>query len=133
VSNLTPIPDTQTAYERIREYFSRPGAEQAVVTYGTDAPSCRYRTPEGNACAAGCLIPDELYDEGLEGGTFYALVDPLHATPYYNEELKAYFANVDPQFVRQAQIEHDDLGADFDTFIVRLDALALTHGLSVPA
>lgn len=28
---------------------------------------CCYRTPDGNACAAGCFIPDELYSGSFEG------------------------------------------------------------------
>ena len=31
------------------------------------ADSCRYRGPDGTACAVGCLIPDELYDPLIEG------------------------------------------------------------------
>lgn len=27
---------------------------------------CAYRSPEGNMCAVGCLIPDELYDPIIE-------------------------------------------------------------------
>lgn len=30
---------------------------------------CRYRTPEGLSCAAGCLIKDEHYTPSLEGHT----------------------------------------------------------------
>ena len=28
---------------------------------------CVYRTADGLKCAVGCLIPDELYDKGIEG------------------------------------------------------------------
>lgn len=30
---------------------------------------CQYRTTEGLMCAAGCLIPDDKYDEEMEGST----------------------------------------------------------------
>jgi hypothetical protein len=28
--------------------------------------SCMYRSPEGNACAVGCLIPDDMYKSEME-------------------------------------------------------------------
>jgi hypothetical protein len=35
--------------------------------YGTP-PICAYRGTEGRSCAIGCLIPDDLYSEAMEGG-----------------------------------------------------------------
>lgn len=29
--------------------------------------SCRYRSPDGARCAVGCLIPDDIYNPGIEG------------------------------------------------------------------
>lgn len=29
--------------------------------------TCMYKTPEGLKCAVGCLIPDELYSQDIEG------------------------------------------------------------------
>jgi hypothetical protein len=41
--------------------------------------ACRYRTDDGLMCAAGCLIPDELYDKvGMEGLAVHSM---LRATP----------------------------------------------------
>lgn len=34
---------------------------------------CLYRGPNGLKCAAGCLIPDELYTKSLEGNNVYDL------------------------------------------------------------
>lgn len=31
-----------------------------------DGYVCKYRTPDGLKCAAGCLIPDGMYDESIE-------------------------------------------------------------------
>lgn len=39
--------------------------------------SCRYRTAEGLTCAVGCLIPDNLYDESLEGSVASGVLDTL--------------------------------------------------------
>lgn len=32
-----------------------------------DEGRCMYRAPNGLSCAVGCLIPDDEYDEGIEG------------------------------------------------------------------
>ena len=34
---------------------------------------CMYRAPNGLSCAVGCLIPDDEYDEGIEGEYVHAL------------------------------------------------------------
>lgn len=67
------------AYEMIHEYFSRPGAvlakNPAYNAFGSE-PSCLYRTPDGHACAVGCLIADQDYTPELESvGSIRALVD----------------------------------------------------------
>lgn len=36
-----------------------------------DGHICMYRAPNGDKCAAGCLIPDEQYVLSLEGQTVY--------------------------------------------------------------
>lgn len=54
----------QEAWEKIYEYFSRPGA---VIAFGKT--SCMYRVGrdlDGAACAVGCLIPNEHYDEAMD-------------------------------------------------------------------
>lgn len=38
-----------------------------------DNGQCRYRSEGGLSCAVGCLIPDEKYNESLEGKT---ILDP---------------------------------------------------------
>ena len=41
-------------------------------------PACRYRSKDGKKCAAGMLIPDELYDPGFETwGAQHSIFLPL--------------------------------------------------------
>lgn len=35
---------------------------------------CVYRGPDGTKCAVGCLIPDEVYNVGMEGKNVYDLL-----------------------------------------------------------
>lgn len=37
---------------------------------------CMYRAPDGSKCAAGVLIPDEIYDPKMEGRDVRALINP---------------------------------------------------------
>jgi len=53
----------------------------AVVAHSRAQPrkamknsTCRYRTETGDKCFVGALIPDELYDECLEGGSIMSLM-----------------------------------------------------------
>ena len=45
--------------------------------------SCRYRGPDGTACAVGCLIPDELYDPLIENVSSTQIMAGL--TPFGRE------------------------------------------------
>lgn len=114
---------TQEAYEAIREYFSRPDAVLARDEYG----DCLYRTPEGNKCAVGCLIPDEVYTPDMEGVGIDSLLDcgerpvrPLCQT----------LAGVDRHFLSAAQESHDG-AEDVESFLADLDWLAQRYGLDV--
>ena len=103
------------AYEQIKDYFSRDGAqlsrndsyEPEDMSWGV-ASSCFYRHPvDGRACAAGCLIPDDLYDESMESYTARSL---------------EVFSDLEwhvKQFIDDAQKEHDK-ATGVDTFLEML-------------
>lgn len=102
----------QTAYEAIREFFTRPGAELAADKHG----NCYYRHPEDSSrrCAVGCLIPDDLYDPTWEGVSAAVLFQQLGGPDFATFEAQA--------FLDRAQIAHD--GAEtVEDFLVRLDQL----------
>jgi hypothetical protein len=115
--------DTQQAYEQIREYFAHPSAVLAKQDGGT---SCAYRTDVGgHACAVGCIIPDEVYDERMEGTSFCP--NWLGRWQY----LAGLLHNVDKDFLRRAQVLHDVVAADAKAFVTGLDVLAAASGLVV--
>ena len=57
----------QDVYNRVYDYFTRKGAKLSYYRDEHDTIRCRYRAKDGSACAAGCLIPDELYNPDFEG------------------------------------------------------------------
>lgn len=56
--------DRQETFDRVLDHLRKQG-EPAVNNMGF----CRYRTEDGRKCAIGALIPDELYQAGIENHT----------------------------------------------------------------
>jgi hypothetical protein len=54
-----------------------------------DGVSCAYRAPNGDMCAVGVLIPDELYDRSWERTTIFAIKSFLPQWATDNELLLA--------------------------------------------
>lgn len=121
----------QTAYNKIRKYFTQPDAELAKTAF-----ECRYRMETGaihkkvRKCAIGCLIPDKLYGPEMENKSAEALLEQF-------SDLALYFGISDPyeeeaRFLTQAQKAHDS-SATVKGFLRKLDALARKNGLKVAA
>ena len=133
---------TQEAYEQIRAYFSREGAQLA---WDDDLDSCQYCTEDGRRCAVGCLIPAGLYDQNFEGTNIRSLIDAEHdrkyrdagTAPNTRAALVDLFAGVDPVFLEKAQERHDGLAEEdvlaTGDFVNRLDLLAEEFHLTVPS
>ena len=66
-------PDQQELFDTVAEALLKQGCS-SINAAGT----CVYRSPDGHKCAAGFLIPDELYDSRMEFQSFGSLLnDPL--------------------------------------------------------
>lgn len=60
----------QEVFIKVRDHLLAQNA-RAFKLAGNGEEFCMYRTPEGKACAAGCLIKDEFYSPNIEGmGTY---------------------------------------------------------------
>ena len=69
--NTTPVREWSS--QQLFDYVAK-----HLVTQGRAAMSgaaCCYRTPSGDMCAVGCLIPDADYEEWFEGHTLELLPD----------------------------------------------------------
>jgi hypothetical protein len=78
---------------------------------------CAYRTSDGLSCAAGCLIPDELYHSDIEGFIVGDMLFSKH--PYLVEALPWFKENW--KLIRRLQNAHDVSWAGGDDSLV--DAL----------
>lgn len=66
--------------------------------------NCVYRSADGLMCAVGCLIPDNLYDPGIEGQVVAGVIADF---PKVAESLGIESMN-DEDFLHQLQIVHDE-------------------------
>lgn len=123
---------TQEAYEKIRAYFSRDGADLAYEAYDDGARKCLYRTADGRKCAVGCLIPDELYRPRFEGNAVDGIVNTEDAALRELLNGKSVEGARKLTFLVEAQEAHDG-SMSVREFIERLDELAAEHNLNVAA
>lgn len=64
---------------------------------------CAYRTADGNRCAVGCLIPDELYKEEFETFSVEGLL-----TNFPSQEVFGFYVTYNQgKLLRELQIIHD--------------------------
>ena len=117
-----------------------------------------YRTPDGFACAVGCLIPDDLYDRlrmeterESTGSEEFDYDDDGNVISKIENVVVFGLVGIDPQldavingdspegrrklnFLRAAQSLHDNHSEDAKEFIMLLDVAAIAANLElVPA
>lgn len=138
----------QQVYEKVREFFSRPGA-----VFGYSGSMCVYRG-DGDPlspvrCAIGCLLPDNLYDDGMENtGAEEVYNGDWHNFDDSGNEYEGYgighlFDPSDegmPYFLSEMQEIHDGVArrlkggfpdATMELFITNLDIFAKDNDLQV--
>jgi len=87
---------------------------------------CRYRDPQGGACAYGQCIPDSLYTPDMEGNTITALADGGFEIP---ESLVPHLCLLtELQLAHDSELEPPD-SIWLDTFKVRAWHVANRHNL----
>jgi hypothetical protein len=69
--------------------------------YGIPKPACAYRAADGSTCAIGCLIPDDIFQPGMEGLRVQTLM-------VYYESIRDLFANNDASLLGTLQVLHDN-------------------------
>jgi len=95
-----------------------------------DGHTCVYKTPRsGLKCAIGCLIPNKLYDPGMEGLG-------LEQNAQVQEVLRKVGVRcsrpVDQRFLSALQKIHDDLDITPKDWPEKLRQLAKQHKLKMP-
>jgi hypothetical protein len=93
--------------------------------------NCLYRDPAGRSCAAGCLIPDDIYEQEIGSAHnslgFAGLVSLSPPVKSLFETVQEGAANA-VELVRSLQLVHD--GEKVTDWKSRLSVLAARHGLN---
>ena len=105
----------------------------------SDEKFCAYRAADGNRCAIGLLIPDDVYQTSMDGGPAVAGCGIVNLVKDY-EPIKALFGD-DLTFYCALQVCHDDAGLSFRSispsfavaFRDNMLKLASQYKLTVPA
>lgn len=57
----------QEIFDKVYDHLHTQGRKSVIYEHRDKQINCRYRAPNGDKCAIGCLIPDELYTPSIEG------------------------------------------------------------------
>lgn len=122
--------DRQAALCAVYNAFVRDKAPPAVHP---ETEVCVYRGPNGERCAIGMLIPDDVYDPRIEA---FSIALVLNEFPSIRKALGVDEGQGDRVFLKRLQGCHDraQIVPDFHEDIrVRLEKLAAEYDLRVPA
>lgn len=121
----------QEAFDKVWNHFVvNKGKRSVKITRrplsGSSDNVCQYRSPSGDMCAIGCLIPEDLYDPKMEGKDFLSLVTefPKMAGLFLS-------SNENDQFFDNLQDLHDNK-RKFDNIEESLRIFGRAHALKVP-
>lgn len=121
----------------LRPYLSSQDTFDFVATHiftqgkrAFENEGCKYRTSDGLKCAAGCLIPDNLYSPDMDQGKKKDL--SIHSIIRKHSSIDLYVAH-NAGLIRSLQIAHDtndDRWIDESRMKKSLSIVAICHGLN---
>jgi hypothetical protein len=90
----------QEIYDKVYAGFEAQGWQKGGYHNLNQKFECSYRSPNGTKCAAGHLIPDELYERQMEGTSWNGLIKS-------NDSLSFMFSFSQHDLIRKLQNAHD--------------------------
>lgn len=138
--------DRQAALNKVYDHFI---TKENPPSYSGEDGGCRYRGSNGEKCAIGVLIPDEIYREEMDSNLndndvagvlkLYPEVRSLLEVEGEVTENSYDFPDSDVCFLDQLQSAHDMAaqgswwqGSFKNLFLNKLNSLALNWGLTLP-
>lgn len=118
------MPTKQETFDTVVAHLRKQAAKAIRSDIG-----CCYRSPEGLKCAAGCLIPDDLYSPNIENGkVIIGAITPR--VPLQSKAVTELIASLghNVRLVADLQDTHDYL--EVDEWEDSFRTLALKHGLT---
>lgn len=124
-----PAPSTiNEAYNRIKEYFSQPGARIALEDPDVQQEfrRCVYLAEDGAKCAVGCLMSEEEWIPDIEG---MPASEVIHKLGWYEGE-DYEFVQTMGDFLDDCQLIHDK-SESVESFLISLDTMAENWNIPV--
>lgn len=78
-----------TTEQEVFDFVVNHLAKQGRMSFNDVTGRCAYRDPDGNKCAAGCLIPDDKYSKLLEGFNWRKVSEILRTPSYLTPLIQA--------------------------------------------
>lgn len=120
--------DRQAIFNTVKAHLLAQGRKAEREGYD-GYPGCVYRADNGDKCAVGCLIPDDLYSPKMEGTKARQLIAENEALARHlgisKEEDGGY---PEREFIQSLQHIHDN--RDPSNWSAALDTFAVEHELS---
>jgi hypothetical protein len=82
--------------------------ENHPLSFEAGSHICRYRSPEGNKCWIGCLIPDEIYEPEMDDPSDNSCSSIANIRPRH-KSLGLLFRNIRTFFLSELQAGHDGI------------------------
>lgn len=90
--------NNQEVFDKVSTWLLREGGTQS----SSPDIGCVYRSEDGNMCAIGCILPDELYSTSFETNDVEYMLE--------DKEVKEYFSGVSEELLHSLQVIHDNDG-----------------------
>lgn len=106
----------QEIYNKVKAHLLKQNEKSMALVPDRGKPVCAYRGDNGMMCAAGILIPDELYSPEMENKPWLSMTDDFELNIGHR------------RFIQDLQSIHDHY--DPPQWEAQLKALATTEGLT---
>lgn len=124
---MTKINDNSTPQE-LFDHVVTHLFTQKVQSRDGDGPQCLYRGPSGTSCAVGCVLPDEYYDEAMDGKSdstdLYSVIENFKLPEYIvkNQDLLVALQKFHDKYVAFDASDEEQL--------LRLEGIAWAYDLT---
>lgn len=119
--------EPQEVFNTVSRHLFKQGHRAGVYLDAPSSPEfeCRYHAPNGEACAVGCLMTDDVYDPEMEGSDVLGVVENFSVPEWMRQHTVL-------RLLRRLQLVHDDQSSWRNEIEMkgRLDEVAKQFGLS---
>lgn len=123
----------QEVFTKVVTHMLKQSKQAREVYNPSSSGPCRYRTEGGLMCAVGCLVPDEIYHDSMEGTILHGVIERANEGMLPEPLAQFVKAELEPHVVllRDLQYAHDHF--DPEEWRDQLASTGERCGLTMPA